>query len=97
MGVVPDFGTQVDGGEDGGGIDPNIVEYIGTEQGDEGQGMGVEVRDTGDVPEEVAFDEFLLWNPKLLTTVVNNGVLVRVAVSDESASRGGEEVGEDIG
>ena len=59
--------------------------------------MGVKVGDMGDVAEEVAVDEFLLWYPKLLTAVINDCVLVRVAVDGEGAGGGGEEVGEDVG
>ena len=96
MGVAPDFGTEVNGGEDSGGVDPNIVENVGAEGGDKGERMGVKVRDAGDVAEEVLFDKLLLWNPKFLAMIVNDGVLVRVAVDGEGASGGGEEIGKDV-
>ena len=50
--------------------------------------------ETGDVAKEVAFDELFLWNPKFLAAVVNDCILVRVAVSDEGTGGGGKEVGE---
>ena len=97
MGVAPDFGAKVDGGKDGRGVYPNIVEDVGAEGSDKGNGVIVKVRDAGEVAEEVPFDEFLLGDPKFLAAVVDDGVLMGVAVSGESASGGGEEVGEDFG
>ena len=97
MGVAPDFGAKVNGGEDGGSIDPNVVEYVGVEWDDEGKGMGFKVGDAGDVAKEVFFDEFFLWDPEFLTMVVDDGVLVRVTVGNKGAGRSSEDVGEDIG
>ena len=39
MGVAPDFGAKVDSGEDGGGVDPNVVEDVGTEGSNEMKGV----------------------------------------------------------
>ena len=97
MGVAPDLGTKIDGWENGGGVYPNVVENVSAKGGDERKRMGVEVGDTGDVTKEVAVDELLLGNPKLLTAVVDDSVLVRVAVDSEGAGGSGEEVGEDVG
>jgi len=47
--------------------------------------------------EEVLFDEFLLRYPKLLTMIVNNGVLVGVSVNGVGTGGGMEEVGEEVG
>ena len=94
--MVPDLGAKVTGREDGGGVYPDIVEYVGAERGDKGKGMGIKVGDARDVAEEVSLDEFLLQNPKFLAAVINDGVLVRVAVSNKGAGRGGEEVGEEV-
>ena len=90
MRVVPDLGAKIDGGEDGSSIYPDIVEDIGAEGSDKGKRMGVEVWDVGDVAKEVAFDELLLGDPKFLTAVIDDGVLVRVAIGDEGASGSGE-------
>ena len=60
MGVVPDFGTEIDGREDSCSVYPDVMEDVGPEWSDEMKGVGVKIRDTGDVMEEVAVDEFLL-------------------------------------
>jgi len=60
MGVVPDFGTEVDGREDGSSIYPDVVEDVCTERGDEMEGVGIEIGDVGDFAEEVPVDELLL-------------------------------------
>ena len=96
MEVAPDLGAEVNGREDGCGVYPNIMEDVGAEQGDERKGMGIKVGDAGDVVEEVPFDKFFLGDPKLLTAVINDGILVRVAIGDEGTDGGGEEVGEEV-
>ena len=95
--MTPDLGAKVNGREDGGSVYPDVVEDVGTEWSDKGKGMGVKVGDAGDIAKEVAVNELFLWNPKFLTAVVDNGVLMRVPVSDEGTSGGGEEVREDVG
>ena len=95
--MVPDFGAEVDGGEDGSYVYPDVVEDVGAEWSDEGKGMGVKVGDAGNVVEEVSVNELLLWDPKFLTAVVDNGVLVRVAVDGKGAGGGGEKVWKDVG
>ena len=95
--MVPDFGAEINGGEDGSGVYPDVMEDVGTEWGDKGKGVGVEVEDAGDVAKEVAVDELLLGDPEFLTTVVDDGVLVWVVVDGEGTGGGGEEVGEDVG
>ena len=92
--MTPDFGAKVDGGEDGGGVDPNVVKNVSAEWSDKRKGVGFKVGDAGDVAKEVSIDEFFLWDPEFLTSVVNDGILVRVAVSNEGAGGSGEEVGE---
>ena len=96
MGVAPDLGAEIDGWEDGRGVYPDVVKDVGVEGSDKGERIGVKVGNAGDVAKEVAVDQFLLWYPKLLTTVVNDCVLVRVAVDGEGAGGGGKEVGEDV-
>ena len=95
--MAPNFSAEINGWEDGGSVDPDVVKDIGAEWGDKGKGMGVEVGDAGDVAEEVTVNELLLWNPEFFTTVVDNGVLVGVTIDDEGTSGSGEEVGEDVG
>ena len=96
MGVAPDFGAKIDGWEDGCGVYPNVVEDVGTEGSDKRKGMGIEIWDAGDVSEEISFNEFLLGDPKFLSAVVDNGVLMGVTVDCKGTSGGAEEVGEDV-
>ena len=95
--MAPDFGAEVDGGKDSRGVYPDVMEDVGTEWGDEGKRMGVEVDDAGDVAKEVSVDKLLLGDPKFLTAVVDDGVLVGVTVDGEGAGGSGEEVWEDVG
>ena len=95
--MAPDFATKVNGGEDGSSVYPDVMKDVSMEGSDEGKRMGVEVGDTGDVAKEVAVDEVLLGDPKFLTAVVDDGVLVRVTVGNEGIGGSGEEVGEDVG
>jgi len=59
--------------------------------------MGFKVRDIGDVMKEVPGDEFFLWDPECFSAVVNNCVLVQVAIDDGGAGRSSKEVGEEVG
>ena len=97
MGVAPDFGAEVDSGKDSGGVYPDVMEDVGPEWSDKMKGVGVKVGDAGDIAKEIALDEFLLWDPKLLASVVDDCILVRMAVDGKGAGGGGEEVGEDVG
>ena len=97
MGVAPDLSAEVDGGEDGGGVHPDVVEDVGPEWSDEGEGVVVKVDNAGDIAEEVFIDKFFLGDPKFLAAVVDNGVLMRVAVDGEGTGGSGEEVGKDVG
>ena len=96
MGVAPDLGAEVDGWEDGHSVYLDVVKDVGAEGSDKGKRMGVKVGNTGDVAKKVPFNELLLGNPKFLAVVVNNGVLMGVAVDGEGTCGGGEEVGEDV-
>ena len=95
--MAPDFGAKIYGREDGGGVDPDVVEDVGTEGSDEGERMGIEIGDTGDTAKEVPFNKLFLWDPEFLAAVVNDGVLVWVAVDDEGTSGGSKKVREDVG
>jgi len=46
---------------------------------------------------EISFYVFFLWDPTLLSTVVDNGVLVWVSINSKSTNRGVEEMGEEVG
>jgi len=42
------------------------------------------------------FDEFLLWDPELFSTIVDDCVLMGVLVNGEGTGGGVEEVGEEV-
>jgi len=77
-------------------LDPNVVENIGPERGDKRDGVVVKIVDAREEMKEVMCYEFLLWDPEFLTAVVDNGVLMGMAVDGVGASRGSEEVREEI-
>jgi len=90
--VLAYFGTDVDWGEGAVGVDVDGVMGVGAEGSDEVGGcVGVEVLGPGDVIEELAVDELLGQEPNVVTLLVMDRVLVRVAVGRE-ARRGGKEV-----
>ena len=60
MRVEPNLSTEVNGGEDGGGVYPDIMEDVGTEWSNKRKWVSVKVGDTRDVTEEVSVDELLL-------------------------------------
>ena len=90
--MAPDLGAEIDGGEDSRGVYPDVVENVGSEWGDEVKGVGLEVGDAGDISEEVSVNELLLWDPEFVAAVVDDCVLMGVAVNGEGASGGGKEV-----
>src|SRR5947208_12229505 len=92
--VVPKFGAKVNVGEGpvGGELDGMVL--VGPEGSDEILGMVTEGVPKGDELEEVSQEVFFLRGPDLLTTFVNDGVLVGVAVVGGGAGWGGEEVRE---
>jgi len=97
MGVTANFGTKVDRGKGAVRLDPDVMEDISIEWGDKGDRVVVEVNDVRKGAEEVLFNEFLLRYPKLLTTIINDGVLVGVTVDGKGTSRGMEKIGEEVG
>jgi len=92
MGVMPYFGTKVDGWEWAIGLDPDIMKNVGVEWSDEGDRVVVKVDDTRKGAKEILFDEFLLRYPKFLAIVVDDGVLMGVSVDGIGAGGSGEEV-----
>ena len=96
MGVASDFGAEIDGRQNSTGIYPDVVEDVGVEWGDKGNGVGFEVGDAGDVMEEVPGDKFFLQDPKLFSAVIDNCVLMQVVVNNEGTGGSGEEVGEEV-
>jgi len=97
VGVSTNLGTKVNRRKRAIRLDPNVMEDISTEGSDKGDRIGIKVRDAWKESEEVTFNEFFLWDPKLFATVVDNCVLVRMMVNGVGASGGVEKVGEEVG
>ena len=93
VGVTTDFCAEMDVGERAVGSDLDGVEYVGVEWSDPEVGVVVEVGVAGDVVEEVFGEVLFLRDPELLSTFVDDCVLVRVVVSGGGAGRGDKEVG----
>ena len=94
VGMSANLGTKVNRRKRAVRFDPNVVENVGPERGDEGDGVVVEIVDARKEVKEVTCYEFFLWYPEFLAAVVNDGVLVRVAVDGVSAGGGVEKIGE---
>jgi hypothetical protein len=75
----------------------DVVVAVSTEGGDEEGGVVVEGIVPGDGEEEVFVDILILRTPDLLTTFVDDGVLVRVVGNSSGTGQGSEEVGEEFG
>ena len=69
---------------------------VGVKWGNEGDGMSLEIGDVREQTKEVAFNKFFRGDPKLLTMVVDNLVLVWVSVDGKGAGRGMEKIGEEV-
>jgi len=96
MGVPADFGAKINIRKRAVRIDPDVMEDISTKWGNKRDWVSLKVGDVGNKPEEITLNEFFQRNPEFLTTVVNDLVLVRVAVNSEGAGGGMEEIGEEV-
>jgi len=90
------LGTKVNRRKRAVRLDPNIVENISLERGDKRDGVVVKIVDVRKEMKEVMCYEFLLWDPEFLAAVVDNGVLMGMAVDGVGASRGSKEVREKV-
>jgi len=96
--VAANLGAHVDRGKKGTeGVDKDVVVDGGSERGDVGGGVVDNVTVERDESEEVLVYEFFLGVPKFLVVLVNDCVLVRVAVVGGGTDGGGEELGKEIG
>jgi len=96
MGVSTNLGTKVNRRKRAIRLDPNVMENVSAEWGDEGDRVVVEVDNTRKRAEEILFNELLLRYPKFLTTVIDNGILMGVTVNSKGAGGGVKEVREEI-
>jgi len=94
--VPTNFGTKVNRRKRAIRLDPNIVKNVGPERGDKRNGVVMEIIDMRKEAKKVTSYEFFLWDPKFLTAVVDNGILVGVLVDGIGTGRGMEEVGEKV-
>ena len=90
------LGTKVNRRKRAVRLDPNVVKNVGPERGDKRDGVVMKIVDTREETKEVTCYEFFLRDPELLTTVVDNGVLMGVTVDGEGASGSVEEIGEEV-
>ena len=58
--------------------------------------MSLKVGDMGDETEEVALNEFFLRDPELFSAIVDDCILVQVAIDNEGTGGGSEEIGEEV-
>jgi len=96
MGVSADLGAKVNMRKRAVRIDPDVMKNVSAKWGNKRDWVSLEVRDTGNETEKVALDKFFLWDPKLFSTVVDDCVLVRVAVDGVGAGGSVEEIGEKV-
>jgi len=72
------------------------MKNVSTKWGNEMGRVCLEVGKSGDISEEVTFNKLFLQDPKFLSMVVNDRVLMRVTVDHIGANRGGKEVWEEV-
>ena len=96
MGVPADLGAKINRRKRAIRIDPDIMKDVSTEWGNERDQVSLKVGDAGDKMKEISFNKLFLGDPEFLSLVVDDGVLMWVAIDDEGASRSGEEVREEI-
>ena len=70
---------------------------IGLERGDKRDGVIVKIVDARKETKEVTCYEFFLWDPEFLTAVIDNSILMGMAVDGEGAGGDVEEIGEEVG
>ena len=97
MGVSTNLGTKVNRRKRAIRLDPNVMENVSTEWGDEGDRVVIKVNDARKRAEEVLFDKLFLRYPKFLTAVIDDGVLMGVMVDSKGAGRGVEEIRKEVG
>jgi len=88
MGVLANLGAKINTRKRAVRIDPDVMEDVSTKQGNKRDWVSLKVGDMGDEAEEVMFDEFLLWDPELLSAIVDDCVLMGVSVNGEGTGGG---------
>ena len=96
MGVSADLGAKINMRKRAVRLDPDVMKNVGAKWGNKRDWMSLEVRDTGNKTEKIALDEFFLRDPKLLSAVVDDCILVGVSVNNEGAGGGVKEIGKEV-
>jgi len=97
MEVTPKFGAKIYRWKGAVQLDPDVMEDVCMKRGDKMKGVSSEGGDLWDIAKRISFDKFFLWDPELFSTIVNDVVLMRVAVIDKGTHRGSKEVGKEVG
>jgi len=95
--MVADLGAHVDGRKGTEGMEEDVVVGKGMEWSDKGSRVVNDISMERDDTEEVLLYEFLLGVPKILVILVDDCVLVWVAVGSGGAGRGSKELGKEGG
>ena len=90
------LGTKVNRRKRAVRLDPNVMKNVGLERGDERDGVVMEVVDARKEAKEVSCYKLFLWNPEFLAAVVDNSVLMGMAVDGKGAGGSVEEVGKKV-
>jgi len=96
MGVSANLGTKVNRRKRAVRFSPNVMKNVSPERGDKRNGVVIEVVNARKEAKEVTFNKLFLWDPKLLTMIIDDSVLVRVAVDGKGAGGGVEEIGKKV-
>jgi len=96
MGMSANLGTKVNRRKRAVRLDPNIVKNVSLKRGDKRNRVVMEIVDMRKEAKEVTFYKFFLWDPKFLTAVIDNSVLMGVMVDGEGEGGSMEEIGEKV-
>ena len=96
MGVSTNFGANMNRRKATNSVDVNVMVDVRMERGNKGSGIGFKIGNTGEKTEEVPFYVLFLWDPIFFSAIVDNYVLMWVAVNGEGAGRSVEEIREKV-
>ena len=97
MGVSTNLGTNVKRRKMTNSVNVDVTVNVRAKRGDEGNGVSFEIGDAWEKAKEVSFYVLFLWDPVLFSVVIDNSVLMGVAVDDVGTGGGMEEIGEEVG
>jgi len=94
MGVSTNLGTKVNRRKRAVRTDPNVVKNVSLRGSDKGDRVVVKIGDVREETKEIADCKFFQRYPEFLTTVIDDLVLVRVAIDGVSTGGSSKEVRE---